>query len=340
MESLLTKRISGWQLKSWDGTVMTENEVKPMRRFFGEHLLMLGKSNTDLVVLDADVSCSTQTCLFAERYPNRFINCGIAEANMVFVAAGIAVTGLRPVVSTFAFLLATRASDQIRSQIAYSRLPVVFAGSYSGLSPFADGGSHQSVIDLAVFTSMPNMIVLCPGDATETELALESALEQNSPVYIRLSRDMVGRMPYENKFVIGKALLRHEGNDVALISTGQMLETALQAVELLEQKGIQPMLIDLHTVKPLDTETILSAARDCGAIVTCEENSVIGGMGSLVSDFLCSTLPTPIHMIGIQDSFGQSGSYGALRRHYGLTAESIVQAACGLISAKGRKAAL
>jgi transketolase len=217
---------------------MNDDSRVPMRRVFGDHLVRLGEKHAGLVVLDADVSSSTQTRFFGERYPQRFINCGIAEANMVSVAAGIAAAGLRPVVSTFACLLATRALDQIRSQVAYPRLPVVLAGGYSGLSDFADGASHQSIEDLAVLTAMPNMTVLCPGDATETELALEAALEHDGPVYLRLSRAEVPRLPVPGGFSLGKAVIRRDGGDVALLSTGQMLEFTLEAADLLEKEGI------------------------------------------------------------------------------------------------------
>ena len=313
---------------------MSVKERIPMRMVFGEHLVRLGDRYPDIVVLDADVSCSTQTRLFQEKFPDRFINCGIAEANMVSVAAGISTTGLKPVVSTFAFLLATRASDQIRSQIAYSRLGVIMAGGYSGLSDFADGGSHQSVMDLAVFLAMPNMTVICPGDATETELALEAAILRDGPVYIRLSRAEVGRLPYPEPFRIGQSLTRTSGDDLTIISTGQMLETALDAAGKLKEEGIHARLIDMHTVKPLDKVSVLKAARECRALVTCEENSVVGGMGSLVAGYLAEELPTPIRMIGIQDMFGQSGSYEEHKKHYGLAAEDILRAAYSIMKDK------
>ena len=299
----------------------------PMRRVFGEYLVKLGQKRQDLVVLDADVSSSTQTKLFAEAFPKRFINCGIAEANMVSVAAGIATTGLRPVVSSFAFLLAARAADQVRSQIAYSRLPVILAGGYAGLSDSADGGSHQSVTDLAIYLAFPNLTVICPGDAAEVELALEAALEQDGPVYIRLSRAEVGRLDYPGTFEIGKAVIRRQGNDIALISTGQMLETTLAAAEILANEGICARVIDVHTVKPLDKNVILEAACECRKIITCEENNVIGGLGSMVASLLATELPTPMRMVGIHDKFGQSGDYEELKEAYSLSANSIVKTA-------------
>ena len=298
-----------------------------MRRVFGEHLVALASRMPDLVVLDADASCSTQTALFAQAYPDRFVNCGIAEANMVSVAAGMACSGLRPVVSTFAFLLATRASDQVRSQVAYSRIPVVFAGGYAGLSDFADGGSHQSIADVAFFTAMPNMTVLCPGDATETELALEAALRHDGPVYLRLSRAEVGRLPFPGEFALARAVVRQEGRAVALLSTGHILETVLEAAAQLAARGLHARVLDLHTVKPLDEAAVVAAARECGAIVTCEEHSIHGGLGSAVASVLARTSPAPVEMVGIRDAFGQSGAYADLRRHYGLTAADIVAAA-------------
>jgi transketolase len=307
-----------------------------MRHVFGEHLARLGESRGDLVVLDADASSSTQTRLFGAAFPERFINCGIAESNMVSVAAGMAAAGMRPVASTFAFLLATRAADQVRSQIAYSRLPVVLAGGYAGLSDFADGGSHQSVADIAVFMAMPNMTVICPGDASETELALEAALAHDGPVYLRLSRAEVGRLKYPDRFVPGKALVRRAGSDVALITTGQMLDVTLEAARVLEKDGVNPRVVDMHTLKPIDADAILDAAESCGSLVTCEEHSIIGGLGSMVCSILAPTRPTPVRMIGIRDNFGQSGSYGQLREHYGLTAGAIALAACEVMSEKSR----
>ena len=313
---------------------MNRKARTPMRNVFGEHLVRLGKKRRDLVVLDADTSSSTQTRLFAEAFPDRFINCGIAEGNMVSVAAGIAACGLRPVVSTFAFLLANRAADQIRSQIAYGRLPVVLAGGYAGLSDFADGGSHQSVSDVSVFNAMPNVTVVCPGDARETELALEAALEHDGPVYLRLSRAEVGRLDYPGVMRLGRACVRREGTDVGLLGTGQILETVLEAADLLHEQGIVARVVDMHTVKPLDEDAVLETARRCGCLLTCEEHTVLGGLGSMVAGVLAGKLPTPMRMIGIDDRFGQSGSYQGLREHYGLTAESIASAAAGLLQRK------
>jgi len=311
-----------------------QNKRLPMRRVFGEHLVNLGNQRFDVVALDADTSSSTQTKLFAEAFPERFLNCGVAEANMVSVAAGAATCGLRPVVSAFAFLLATRAADQIRSQIAYSRLPVVLAGGYAGLSDFADGGSHQSVFDVAVFAAMPNMTVVCPGDARETELALEAALEYNGPVYIRLSRAEVGRLEYPGAMRLGRALVRREGSDVGLLTTGQILETVLQAADLLEKQGVAARVVDVHTLKPLDEDAVLETAERCGCFVTCEEHSITGGLGSMVASVLARKRPTPMRIVGIKDRFGQSGTYQALREHYGLSSAAIVTAALNVMEQK------
>ena len=316
---------------------MSQNARMPMRHIFGEHLVRLGKKRRDLVVLDADTSSSTQTKRFAEAFPKRFINCGVAEGNMVSVAAGIAASGLRPVVSTFAFLLANRAADQIRSQIAYSCLPVVLAGGYAGLSDFADGGSHQSVYDVSVFNAMPNITVVCPGDARETELALEAALEHDGPVYMRLSRAEVGRLNYPGTMQLGRALVRREGTDVGLLATGQILETVLEAADLLEEQGIFARVVDVHTVKPLDEDAVVETAERCGCLVTCEEHSVMGGLGSMVAGVLGRKLPTPMRMVGIDDRFGQSGSYQDLREHHGLAAESIASAAGDVLKLKTDK---
>jgi transketolase len=299
---------------------------------FGEHLARLGDADSRIVVLDADTSTSTQTAIFAARHPERFINCGIAEANMVSVAAGIATTGLRPVVSAFAVLLALRAGDQIRAQVAYTGLPVVLVGGYAGLSDFADGGSHQSIEDLATFLAMPNLTVVCPGDATETELALEAALRSDGPVFLRLSRAEVGRLDLPGQFEVGRAVIRRQGGDVAILATGQMLEPAMHAAVMLAAEGIEARLIDLHTVKPLDEQAILDAACECGCLITCEEHNVIGGVGSRVASLLAARQPTPLRMVGISDEYGQSGAYDALREHYGLTAHRVVATARELLA--------
>jgi len=317
---------------------MTTATRLPMRAVFGDHLVRLGAAHPGLVVLDADVSNSTQTARFGAAFPDRFLNCGIAEGNMVSVAAGMAAAGLRPVVSTFAFLLATRALDQIRSQIAYSNLPVILAGGYAGLSDAADGGSHQSIADVACMSALPNMTVVCPGDAADVEAALEAALRHDGPIYIRLSRAETGRLACPEPFQLGKAFVRREGRDVALITTGQMLETTLLAAELLAKQGIQARVVDLHTVKPLDEEAVLAAARECGVIVTCEEHTVIGGLGSRVAGLLAERQPTPMRMIGIRDVFGQSGSYDELRKAYGLAPGDIAGAAVELAGKKHGKA--
>jgi len=306
-----------------------------MHRVFGDYLCEIGERHPELVVLDADVSSSTQTALFGARYPQRFLNCGIAEANMVSVAAGMAAAGLRPVVSTFAFLLATRTLDQIRSQIAYGRLPVLLAGGYAGLSDAADGGSHQAIEDIACLSVMPNMTVVCPGDAHEVEQALEAALRQDGPVYLRLSRAEVARLACPEPFAIGRAIRRREGSDIALITTGQMLEATLEAADLLAQAGIAARVLDMHTVKPLDTEALLDAARTCRAIVTCEEHSILGGLGSVVAGVLAEHCPTPMRRVGVRDAFGQSGTYEELKTHYGLTPAHIAEAARGVLQRKG-----
>lgn len=316
---------------------MQADAYLPMRRVFGDHLVRLGAQHPSLVVLDADASSSTMTRLFGEKYPERFINCGIAEGNMVSVAAGIAAIGLRPLVSSFAYLLATRAADQVRSQVALTRLPVIVAGGYAGLSDFADGASHQSIEDVAFFLAMPNMTVICPGDATETELALEAALQHDGPVFLRLSRAEVPRLACPGGFSVGKAVIRREGTDVALATTGQILENVLQATELLDKEGIKARVIDLHTLKPLDKGSILRAAAECGAIITCEESSLVGGLGSLISALVSGHLPTPVVMVGIADRFGQSGAYADLRREYGLTSSHIRAAALAAIRMKEKR---
>lgn len=307
-----------------------------MRTVFGKTLAALGQELPNLVVLDADTSHSTQTWIFGAKYPGRFVNCGIAEANMVSVAAGMAACGMIPVVSTFAFLLTLRAGEQVRSQVAYSKLNVKLAGGYAGLSDFADGASHQSVMDIAVMRAMPNMTVICPGDAESTEELLRQAISMPGPVYFRLSRDEVPRYPIERRHIrIGKAIRRREGRDIAIFSTGSILEEAMTAAEELQQGGIAARVIDMHTVKPLDEEEVASAAAETRALMTVEEHNVVGGLGDAVASVLAQRgLAVRFVKAGIQDRFGQSGAYAALKDHYGISATAIVAAARGLLQKK------
>ncbi len=310
---------------------------KPQRQVFGETLVELGAKNDKLVVLDADVSSSTQTKLFAGAYPDRFFNVGIAEANMASVAAGLAASGYIPVMSTFALFIALRAGDQVRAQVAYPKLHVIMAGGYAGLSDFADGASHQSVEDTAVMRGIPNITVLAPSDVTETAMALEAALSHNGPVFLRLSREAVPTLYQRNShpFAIGTGVVVEAGADVTIVATGTMVSVALAAQHELEEDGISARVIDMHTVKPLDSDLVEQAARETGAIVTVEEHNVHGGLGSAVCEAVCERHPVPVVRVGIPDRFGESGAYAEILSRAGLDVPSVIRAARSAIARKG-----
>jgi transketolase len=305
--------------------------AEPQRLIFGEALVELGQSDKRIVVLDADVSSSTQTRLFGDAYPDRFFNFGIAEANMVSAAAGLASCGFVPVASSFALFLSLRAAEQVRAQIAFTDLNVKLIGGYAGLSDYADGASHQSVEDLAVMRAIPNMTVIAPGDATQTRLALRASVEHQGPVFLRVSRESVPHdlMPASasKTFTIGKGIQLREGVDVALITTGTMAETVLEAASQLEAAGVSAAVLHLHTVKPLDECLLIATARACGAMVTVEEHSIIGGLGSTVCETLCQSCPAPVVRCGIGDCFGESGNYADILMRAGLDCASITRAA-------------
>jgi transketolase len=309
---------------------------KPQRLVFGEELAALGAENDRIVVLDADVSSSTQTKHFAARFPDRFFNFGVAEANMVSAAAGLATCGYIPFVSTFAFLLAMRAGDQVRAQVAYPRLNVKLMGGYAGLSDFADGASHQSVEDIAVMRALPNMTVVVPTDAAETRLAVRAAAEVDGPCYVRLSRaEVTEDYGPDHPFEIGRGVTLRDGGDVTLIATGTVLGLALQAATRLADEGIAARVVDMHTVKPIDADLIEAAAQDTGALVTVEEHNVYGGLGSAVCEVACERAPVPVLRCGIQDRFGESGAYADILQRAGLCVDHVVATTRRAIALKG-----
>jgi transketolase len=298
---------------------------KIQRLVFGEALAELGGEDPRIVVLDADVSSSTQTQLFAAKYPDRFFNFGIAEANMVSAAAGMAASGCVPVVSSFALFLSLRAGDQVRAQVAHPGLNVKLAGNYAGLSDYADGASHQSVEDIAVMRAIPNMTVIAPSDITETRLALRAAIACEGPVFLRISREAVSDdYGPDHPFEIGKGIVLRDGHDVTLIATGTVVKLAREAADVLAERGISARVIDMHTVKPLDTELVTRAGIETGAIVTVEEHSVIGGLGGAVCEAVCANHPVPVFRVGIPDRFGESGAYPEILRRAGIDTKSIV----------------
>ena len=301
-------------------------EKKSTRVAYGEALVKLGKVNKDVVVLEADLSKSTMTAYFKKEFPERHINVGIAEADMIGTAAGIATTGKIPFASTFAHFAAGRAFDQVRNSVAYPQLNVKICPTHAGVSLGEDGGSHQSVEDVALMRAIPGMVVLSPADAVETEKMVFAAAEYKGAVYVRLGRLNIPVLFDENyKFEIGKAATLREGNDVAILATGLMVSEALEAAKLLEEKGIKARVVNVSTIKPLDTETVLKAAKECKFIVTSEEHSVIGGLGSTVSEYLSEVHPAKVVKHGIQDIFGQSADGETMLTNYGLRAKDIAE---------------
>ena len=301
-------------------------EKKSTRQAYGEALAKLGKENENVVVLEADLSKSTMTAYFKKEFPERHINVGIAEADLIGTAAGFATTGKIPFASTFALFAAGRAYDQIRNSVAYPKLNVKICPTHAGVSLGEDGGSHQSVEDLALMRAIPGMVVLSPADAVETEKMIFAAAEYEGPVYVRLGRLNIPVLFDDNyKFEIGKAVTLTEGNDVAILATGLMVYEATEAAKQLAEQGIKARVVNVSTIKPLDEETILKAAKECKFIVTSEEHSVIGGLGSAVSEFLSENHPTKIIKHGIQDVFGQSADGDTMLNNYKLRAKDIVE---------------
>ena len=301
-------------------------EKKSTRVAYGEALVKLGKMNEDIVVLEADLSKSTMTAYFQKEFPERHINVGIAEADMIATAAGIATTGKIPFASTFAHFAAGRAFDQIRNSVAYPHLNVKICPTHAGVSLGEDGGSHQSVEDVALMRAIPGMVVLSPADAVETEKMIFAVAEYEGPVYVRLGRLNIPVLFDEDyTFEIGKAVTLTQGDDVAILATGLMVSEALKAEKLLKEKGIKARVINVSTIKPLDEETILKAAKECKFVVTSEEHSVIGGLGSAVSEFLSENYPTKVIKHGINDEFGQSADGETMLDNYKLRAKDIVE---------------
>ncbi|AVQ27475.1 transketolase family protein [Fusobacterium ulcerans] len=299
---------------------------KATRQAYGEALVELGKINKDIVVLDADLTKSTKTSMFQKEFPDRHFNVGIAEADLMGTAAGFATCGKIPFASTFAMFAAGRAFEQIRNTIAYPKLNVKIAPTHAGISVGEDGGSHESIEDIALMRSIPGMIVLSPADAVETKKMIFAAAEYEGPVYIRMGRlDVETIFDEENyDFQIGIANTVREGNDVTIAATGLMTYEAIKAADILAQEGISVRVINVGTIKPLDGETILKAAQETKFIITAEEHSVIGGLGSAVSEFLSEVHPTKVKKLGIYDKFGQSGKANELLEKYELTAAKLV----------------
>lgn len=306
--------------------------LKSTRDAYGEALLKLGGQDERVVVLDADLSSSTRTNRFAARFPERYFEMGIAEQNLYGVAAGLAAAGKIPFASTFAVFATERAFNQIRQSIAYPRLNVKIAVSHSGFTASGDGGSHQTLIDVALMRSLPNMTVIAPADAVQTEQAVLEAARRPGPVYLRLGKSEVPVIfDSSSPFRIGEAVPMRSGRDVTVLAAGTLLAAALSASEALERKGISVELYCVHTIKPLDRERILASVRKTGAAVTVEEHSVIGGLGGAVAELLAADHPAPMAFVGVNDRFGESGSEGELHAAHGLTAQGIEEKIRGLL---------
>ncbi len=313
---------------------MAEIKKIATRESYGNALAELGEKY-DILVMDADLSKSTKTDTFKKKFPNRFINAGIAEANMMSTAAGLASCGKIVFASSFAMFAAGRAFEQIRNSICYPNLNVKIGATHAGISVGEDGATHQCLEDMGIMRTLPNMVIINPADDTEAKAAVKAAVEHNGPCYLRFGRLGVPVI-FDNsyKFEIGKGIQLREGTDVTIVATGLLVNTALEASELLKSEGINARVINIHTIKPIDREIIAKASLETGAIVTCEEHNIIGGLGSAVAEVLCETVPAPLVRVGVDDVFGRSGKPSELFETYGLTAQNIVQKAKLAISAK------
>jgi transketolase len=315
---------------------MKEMKKMSTRESYGKTLEKLGEEYANLLVLDADLVGATKTGYFQKSYPDRHFDCGIAEANMMGVAAGLACEGFIPVVSTFAMFASGRAYEQVRNSIGYPHLNVKIIATHGGVSVGEDGATHQCNEDIALMRSIPGMTVVCPSDAVETEMAVRAVMQYEGPVYVRLGR---ADIPVFNDketapFTLGKGICLREGETVSLIATGLCVYEALRAAEILEKQGVQAEVINISTIKPLDKELIVRSAQKTGKVVTVEEHSTIGGLGSAVCEALCENAPVPVLKIGIPDVYGKSGTAAELLDHFGLTGEKIAQSVLRFLEKK------
>ena len=311
-------------------------DKKATRESYGAALAELGEKY-DFLVLDADLAAATKTGMFKKKFPERFFDCGIAEGNMVSVAAGIATTGKVVFASSFAMFAAGRAFEQVRNSIGYPHLNVKIGATHAGITVGEDGATHQCNEDLALMRTIPGMTIINPSDANEAYAAVEAAIKFYGPVYLRFGRFAVPNLTAEMsdyKFEIGKGVTMRDGKDVTLVATGYMVHVALEAAEMLKAEGIDARVINIHTVKPLDSELLAKAARETGAIVTAEEHNVIGGLGSAVAEAVCESCPVPLLRVGVEDKFGKSGKVPVLLEEYGLTAANIAAKAKAAVAMK------
>ncbi|MDD6488906.1 MAG: transketolase C-terminal domain-containing protein [Clostridia bacterium] len=306
---------------------MAESKKIATRESFGLALCELAKEHSDIVVLDADLAAATKTEIFKKAYPDRFFDCGIAEGNMIGVAAGLAAAGKVPFAASFAMFATGRAYEQIRNSVGYPHLNVKIAGSHAGISVGEDGATHQCCEDIALMRTIPGMVILNPADHYEMTAAVKAAYEYNGPVYIRLGRLAIDSFndPENYTFELGKGITLHEGNDVTVIATGLVVYEALKAVKALEEKGINARLINMHTIKPIDKDIIIKAAKETGRIITVEEHNIIGGLGEAVCSVTSENCPVPVTRIGIEDIYGHSGPALGLIEEFGLDSKSLAQ---------------
>ena len=305
------------------------SEVKKIatRESYGNALVELGAEHDNLIVLDADLAAATKTGVFKKAYPDRHIDCGIAECNMMGIAAGLSTTGIVPFASTFAMFAAGRAFEQVRNSIGYPHLNVKIGATHAGISVGDDGATHQCNEDIALMRTIPGMVILNPADDVEAKACVKAAYEYNGPVYLRFGRlavPVINDRP-DYKFELGKGVVLREGKDVTIVATGLCVSSALEAAEKLAADGIDAKIINIHTIKPLDEELIVAAAKETGKVVTVEEHSVIGGLGSAVCDALAEKCPVPVKKIGVQDVFGESGPAAALLAKYKLDGEGVYE---------------
>ena len=305
------------------------SEVKKIatRESYGNALVELGAEHDNLIVLDADLAAATKTGVFKKAYPDRHIDCGIAECNMMGIAAGLSTTGIVPFASTFAMFAAGRAFEQVRNSIGYPHLNVKIGATHAGISVGEDGATHQCNEDIALMRTIPGMVILNPADDVEAKACVKAAYEYNGPVYLRFGRlavPVINDRP-DYKFELGKGVVLREGKDVTIVATGLCVSSALEAAEKLAADGIDAKIINIHTIKPLDEELIAAAAKETGKVVTVEEHSVIGGLGSAVCDALAEKCPVPVKKIGVQDVFGESGPAAALLAKYKLDGEGVYE---------------
>ena len=314
---------------------MAEVKKVATRVGYGEALGELGSERDDFLVLDADLAAATQTGMFKKAFPERFYDCGIAEGNMISIAAGIAATGKKVICSSFAMFAAGRAFEQVRNSVGYPHLNVIIGATHAGISVGEDGATHQCCEDIALMRTIPGMTIINPADETEAKKAVRAALELDGPVYMRFGRLAVPVIFGDDyNFEVGKGVELKDGTDVTVIATGLMVNEALEAFEILKSEGISARIINMHTIKPLDKEIVLKAARETGAIVTAEEHSVIGGLGAAVSETVCEECPVPVVKLGVNDTFGHSGPAVKLLDEFGLRAANIAQKAKQAIALK------